>query len=299
MIKVVIYWEGVPMKKLSSWLWGSVLVVLGVVLGINALGIAKIDIFFPGWWTLFIIVPCAIGVLTDEHKGGELAGLIFGICLLLGCLGVIPFGMLWKLLLPAILVFVGLVVIVRSTSNGAVQEKIRRVEKKRRAEHRGYEMVAEAKIVETDEDGNTTTRTYSSKKGKDKKSDDNDSAKDDDDADDADDEKENDYQEYWSTFSGQDISYAGKEFGGCRVDAVFGGIDLDLRGAKLEKEVVVKASSIFGGVIIYVPEGVKVETASTAIFGGVSDKRAKKTSEKAEKTIYIDATCVFGGVEIR
>lgn len=34
------------MKKTTSILWGCVLVALGVILGINALGIAQIDIFF-------------------------------------------------------------------------------------------------------------------------------------------------------------------------------------------------------------------------------------------------------------
>ena len=74
------------MKKTANWLWGFVLIALGVILGINALGIAHINIFFPGWWTLFIIVPCAIGLFTDEHKGGATFGLVLGICLLLSCL---------------------------------------------------------------------------------------------------------------------------------------------------------------------------------------------------------------------
>lgn len=75
------------MKKASGWLWGGVLVILGVILGINALGIAKIDIFFPGWWTLFIIVPCLISLFTSEHKGGALFGLLLGVALLLGSWG--------------------------------------------------------------------------------------------------------------------------------------------------------------------------------------------------------------------
>ncbi len=286
------------MKKASSWLWGLVLVALGVILGVNALGLARIDIFFPGWWTLIIIIPCAIGVITDEHKGGELAGLIIGIFLLLGCLGVISFGMVWKLLLPVILIFIGIMVIARSMSNGAVQEKIRRVENERKAERRKqHRTIVEAEIVEEDGDGNVTKKKYSNQ------SEDSDNSKEDEDSDDDDsDDGENvEYKEYWSTFSEQDINYDGKEFTGCRLDAVFGGVDLDLRRAKIKNEAIVKASSIFGGVIIYVPENVKVEIASTAIFGGASDKRTakNKSGDKTQKTLYIDATCVFGGVEIR
>ena len=169
------------MKKASSWLWGLVLVALGVILGVNALGLARIDIFFPGWWTLIIIIPCAIGVITDEHKGGELAGLIIGIFLLLGCLGVISFGMVWKLLLPVILIFIGIMVIARSMSNGAVQEKIRRVENERKAERRKqHRTIVEAEIVEEDGDGNVTKKKYSNQ------SEDSDNSKEDEDSDDDD-----------------------------------------------------------------------------------------------------------------
>ena len=58
------------------------------------------------------------------------------------------------------------------------------------------------------------------------------------------------------------------------------------------------ASSIFGGIVIYVPKDVKVKIASTPIFGGVSDNR-KKIDKSATKIIYINATCLFGGVEIK
>lgn len=106
-------------------------------------------------------------------------------------------------------------------------------------------------------------------------------------------------KEYWSTFGDQNINYSGKVFSGCKVDAVFGGADIDLRQAKsIKHESIVKVSSIFGGVIIYVPSDVRVEVASTSIFGGVSDKR-KGRSEQSSRTIFIEATCVFGGVEIR
>ena len=48
------------MKKLNGIVWGIVLVAAGVLLGLNAFGITDIDIFFDGWWTLFIIVPMGL-----------------------------------------------------------------------------------------------------------------------------------------------------------------------------------------------------------------------------------------------
>ena len=49
------------------------------VLGINALSIAYIDIFFDGWWTLFIIIPCFIGLFNDRDRTGNLIGLVVGV----------------------------------------------------------------------------------------------------------------------------------------------------------------------------------------------------------------------------
>lgn len=52
--------------------------------------------------------------------------------------------------------------------------------------------------------------------------------------------------------------------------------------------------------MIYVPKDVKVEIVSTALFGGVADKRAQKVGQKeAKTTLYIEANCIFGGLELR
>ena len=49
------------MKKFGDLLWGLFFIALGLIIGLNAMGITHINIFFSGWWTLFIIVPCFIG----------------------------------------------------------------------------------------------------------------------------------------------------------------------------------------------------------------------------------------------
>ena len=79
------------MKKASNLLWGIILVAVGVILAMNALGFASIDIFFDGWWTLFIIVPCAIGLFTDYDKTGHLIGICIGVFLLLCCQDILNF----------------------------------------------------------------------------------------------------------------------------------------------------------------------------------------------------------------
>jgi len=96
------------MKKVSRVLWGLVLIAAGVVLALNVFNITDIDVFFDGWWTLFIIVPCTIGLFTEREKTGNIIGIAIGVFLLLCCQDILSFSMLWKLLMPAIVVIIGL-----------------------------------------------------------------------------------------------------------------------------------------------------------------------------------------------
>lgn len=225
------------MNKISNLLWGFVFIIIGVVFGLNALEITDINIFFDGWWTLFIIVPCFIGLFKDDDKSSNLIGLIIGLCLLLGCQDIIEFAIIWKLMIPAILVMIGLSFIFKDTLNSKVNKEIKKLNK-------------------------------------------------------------NETKEYCACFSGQKIDFTKEEFTGCSLSAVFGGIECDLKKSIIKEDTVINASSIFGGITIYVPEDINVKISSTSIFGGVSDKRKNKTTD-AKDTIYINATSMFGGVEIK
>ena len=94
--------------KANRILWGVVLIAVGVLLGINALDLLEFNLFFDGWWTLFILVPSVIGLLTDDNKWGAFIGLLFGVFFLLCAQGVLSYDLLWKLALPIVAVLVGL-----------------------------------------------------------------------------------------------------------------------------------------------------------------------------------------------
>ena len=115
------------MKKLNGIVWGIVLVAAGVLLGLNAFGITDIDIFFDGWWTLFIIVPCAVGLITDRDKFGSLIGICVGVFLLLCCRDVLDFSMVGKLLVPIIVVLIGLKLIIGGIVGDRSSEVFKRI----------------------------------------------------------------------------------------------------------------------------------------------------------------------------
>ena len=225
------------MKKFNKILWGIVLVALGVVFALNALDIADIDVFFKGWWTLFIIVPSLIGLFTERDKTGNLIGLLVGVGLLLAARDVISFGILWKLCIPVIIVIIGLRLIF-----GAFFKKPER---------------------EPDTDSYT-------KGGK----------------------------AHFVAFSGTDADYSGESCDGCTLTAVFGGIDCRLQNAIIDHDVTITASAIFGGVDIILPQNVNVEVSSASFFGGVDNTRRGISIEGAP-TVYIKASGVFGGVDVK
>lgn len=224
------------MSNISKALWGLLLIIVGVVIGLNSLEITNIDIFFSGWWTLFIIIPCFIN-LFDEREGryGNIIGLIIGVFLLLSCQGFLPFEIIAKLIIPFILVAIGLSMMFRNSLKKSIAEKIE-VGKKN-----GLETIS-------------------------------------------------------ATFADQKIEKDGESFEGANLDAVFGGITLDLRDAKLKEETIITASAIFGGIEILVPKDVTVKVRPTSIFGGTSNKANKKDSKKI---IYVEAFSLFGGIDIK
>lgn len=227
------------MKKVSRILWGIAFIVVGGILALNAFGYTNIEVFFDGWWTLFIIVPSFIGIFSEREKTGNLIGLAIGVFLLLCCQNVLEFDMLWKLAVPAIIVIIGLKLIFTAVF-GDKATKI---------------------LVQSREEGKEV------KTGN-------------------------------AVFAGQNMNFDGEVFDGADISAVFGGLKCDLRNAVIKKDCAITASAIFGGIDIYVPEGVKVKISSNSIFGGVSEKEHHPAGEGAA-TIYIDATCMFGGVEIK
>ncbi len=115
------------MKKSRNIILGVVLVAAGVLLVLNALNITNIDIFFDGWWTLFIIIPCGIGLFTEREKLGNLIGILVGIFLLLCCQDILSFSLLWKLLVPVIIVVIGLKLVFKGLFAGKTNEVIEKL----------------------------------------------------------------------------------------------------------------------------------------------------------------------------
>lgn len=223
------------MKQISKVLWGLLFILVGVIWALNAFEITHINLFFDGWWTLFIIVPCFIGLFDSEGKTGNFIGLVIGVALLCSAQGLISFDLIAKLIVPLVFIMIGLSFLFNEWFKGEITKKVKKGNEK------GLSSIV-------------------------------------------------------ATFSDQKVVKE-EEFEGADLEAIFGAVTLDLRKATLKDETVIQASSIFGGIEVLLPDDVKVEVKSTSIFGGVSNKYIKSKDNK--KIVYLEAFCLFGGVDIK
>ena len=117
------------MKNFRNVLWGIALIVAGVIWGLNAIGIINVKLFFDGWWTLFIIVPCFLDLFKEEDKTGNIIGIIIGVALLLASQNVIEFEFVWKMIVPVILVLIGASMILKDMFGNKINSEIEKVSK--------------------------------------------------------------------------------------------------------------------------------------------------------------------------
>ncbi len=102
------------MKKSTYIVGGLLMILLGSYWLLKVVGVIPPDftLFFPGWWTLFLIVPGLVGLFTSRDKTLPLIAILVGTALLLASLGVITWTQLWQLILPAIVIVLGFYLLV-------------------------------------------------------------------------------------------------------------------------------------------------------------------------------------------
>lgn len=225
-------------SRFASILWGIVFITIGIFYAGDSFNLWEFRLFFDGWWTLFIIIPCLISIVENGFGTGNAVGLSIGILFLLSSQGIVNSRIVAKLVFPAILILIGIKIIFRDNFNKNVKKNMN---------------------ININKEGRL---------------------------------------EYTSIFSGQKEIYPNQHFSGASILAIFGGIELDLRNAIINEDIVINSTSICGGVDILVPSNVNVKISSIPIFGGAANK-ARPCMNVNAPTIYINATCIFGGLDSR
>lgn len=279
------------MKKnnLAGIIIGLLFLVIGGGYLAEVLGlIDNFTIFFDGWWTLFIIVPCFCGLLgKNGGKIGYLIGIAIGLFFLLSAQDILNGEKLWALLLAAVCVLIGVNLILPKRKREKVTEFHETVTDRFDRSHTDVgadkvERFVDAEVVgdtvyENDRDvTEESSREYSRNT--------------------ADGEK----VVCSAVFAGRDIRVDNSCFDGGDLSALFGGIDLNLKNAIIQKNVTIDVKAVFGGIDILMPSNVRVVVDVTPILGGVENgTRTPLGADENTPTVYIKGTCMFGGVEVK
>lgn len=93
-------------------------------------------------------------------------------------------------------------------------------------------------------------------------------------------------------------SNTSKQFAGGTITVAFGSAVIDLREATMAEGAVLNLTVAFGGAEITVPKGCHVVTSGLPLFGGWDDKTTVDTKEPTQ-TLTLKGTVAFGGVEIK
>jgi len=97
-------------KNLGTIIIGLLFIIAGVGYSGNIIGLWEgFTILFPGWWSLFIIMPCFVSLFKYGYNSGSFIGLMVGLFFLVSSQE--KFSFLWKLILPIILIIIGCVII--------------------------------------------------------------------------------------------------------------------------------------------------------------------------------------------
>ena len=218
-------------RNLSLFFLGAVLIIFGILWGGNSIGLWNIDVFFHGWWWLILIVMPIFGMIQHGVKGFDIVILCLGVIFLLSSLGFYDWDIVGKLIMPALVIFIGLLII------GSIFKK--RLPKS----------------------GGSGASNIS------------------------------------AVFAGikRDCNY--EVYEGGRVEAVFGGVDFDLRSAIIEQDIEMEVEAVFGGVKIFFPANVKVIPDNSAFLGGVSNKTSMNNSANVPQ-VRVRCNAVFGGIEL-
>lgn len=220
-------------KRISSTLWGLLFIIIGIGIIGNMAGAWEVNLFFTGWWTLFLIFPSLLGMIEHGIHIGNAIGLLLGMALLACCQGYLSWEVLYRMAGPAALVLIGVIVVLKSLF------------------HIGF-----GKVKVPNEKRLEELVVFSGKK-----------------------------------FVVQNTFY------GMDGEAVFGGLTIDLREALIEEDISIDALAVFGSVDILLPANVSVKLSDLSLFGGCSN--SKTYTPVAGPTVYVNATALFGGVEVK
>ncbi len=108
-----------------------------------------------------------------------------------------------------------------------------------------------------------------------------------------------DFIDATSIFGGVHKKMVSKNFKGGDVVTIMGGTEIDLSQADFAGIARLDVPQVMGGTKIIVPAHWEVRSEVSAIFAGFEDKRQQPAIQNPDKSLIIEGTSIFGGIELK
>lgn len=231
-------------EKIKSVFLGILLILIGAGYVGNALDIWEFSIFFKGWWTLFIIVPALLSILSAGLLFSNLLVLAVGTYFLLEQRNIIPNQLFNRLFFPVLVVFLGVLLIVKSLKSKSSSLKAEFCFAKDECDSASRKSVVSAEHDETT--GCDDDRCI-------------------------------------AFFNTRRIDFSNRKFKKSDCVAFFGRIKLDLRNADIEDLCKIDVMNFFGSTEIILPEDIAVNATTIPVFGSTVNCYESSHSSKCVK----------------
>ena len=255
---------------------GVILILFGLLWASKAIRLFDFDIFFDGWWTLFILIPCGLGLMRRQSKGANIFGVVMGLLLLMWRQGVIPFSYIPAILIAMVFILIGISIMIgkpthTQSSNQWSGQTFEYGTSSTDSQQRHWQHDEEVKEEEFKFEKQERYHTF-----------------------------ETCPPSISAFLVGKSVSCLNGIFQGTNIQSVLGNVQLDLRQAQLENDVYVRVNLVLGGVDIYLPDNARVVCNTQNILGDVRDVRgSKRVDSPNEPAIHIVGTCILGGLEMK
>ncbi len=105
-------------------------------------------------------------------------------------------------------------------------------------------------------------------------------------------------REFGASFSKENLNLDGQVLQSMDLSASFGKLSCNFQNTTVNTDIVLNVNASFGSVEIIAPKGVRVVVKSSSLFGGVANKTENIDQNINMPKIYINAVCMFGGVDV-
>lgn len=106
-------------------------------------------------------------------------------------------------------------------------------------------------------------------------------------------------EEITAILGGSSSKNTSDDYKGGVINALMGGVELDLSKATIRKDAILRVSVVMGGIDLRVADDVIVLNRTQSILGGIDLKGQPMPTSKSTPTLTIEGQIVMGGIDVK